>query len=166
MLTDLGRHRGEANRINTAGCHDKLMQHCGFGINRGDEIILVIYYGCSIAGQPHEKCCLTGSAGEWCHRAATVSILRGSVALHIRLRPAAAIAEQPNPQPGGLVEKSVGNRGVHRDADGHGILVEDHSVGVARRNMIVILAPLRHDAEEHHAAGHPLQHVGEILGPQ
>jgi hypothetical protein len=29
MLTDLGRRRGEANRINTAGCHNKLMQHCG-----------------------------------------------------------------------------------------------------------------------------------------
>ena len=30
--------------------------------------------------------------------------------------------------------------------------------------MVVVAAPLRHDPEEHHAAGHPLQHVREIFG--
>jgi hypothetical protein len=37
-------------------------------------------------------------------------------------------------------------------------------VGVARGDMIVVAMTLRHDAEKHHAARHPLHHIGEIFG--
>jgi hypothetical protein len=55
-----------------------------------------------------------------------------------------------------LGEELISDRRVHRDPDGHRVLVEDHVVGVTGRDMIVIAVPFRHDAEEHHASRHAL----------
>src|ERR1700730_13089844 len=55
---------------------------------------------------------------------------------------------------------------MHPDPNGHRILVQDHMIGVAGGDVIVVAMTLRHDPEEHHAAGHSLQHIGEILRSQ
>src|SRR5215470_6568100 len=55
-----------------------------------------------------------------------------------------------------LRQEPMRDRGVHRDADRHAILVQDHAVGVAWGDMILTVVAVGHDAEEHHAAGDPL----------
>ena len=58
----------------------------------------------------------------------------------------------------------MGERGMHRDADRHAILVQDHPVGMARLDMVVTVMAFRPHPEKHHAARHALQHIEEVFG--